>query len=359
LTAILGWVNLLRTGELDTATSARAVETIERNARRQADIIADLIDASRILAGRLRLSRGRVDLARVVEAALVPARAAAEGKDRRLHAAVDPAAAPVWGDPDRLHQIVAILLSNAVKFTGAGGRIEVRLERVEGCAEVRVRDEGPGIPAEVLPHLFDGLPLGPPGGEGAGAHGQLGLGLPIARHLAELHGGTLAVASEGAGRGATFTLRLPLRVAGETEAPADEPAPASAANPELEGLRVLLVADQVQGRDEMAGNLGGRGALVATAGSPEEAMRELASFEPNVIVVDLEMRGQEGYRVIEQVRALDAEEGGRTPAVALTAYGRAQDRLRTLRAGFQFHVSKPVPPLELATVVASLGSRSR
>ena len=358
LTAILGWVNLLRTGELDAATSARAVETIERNARRQAEIIADLIDAARILSGRLRLVRGRVDLVRVVEAALGPARAAAEAKDLRWHAALDPAAAPVWGDPDRLQQVVTILLSNAVKFTPAGGRIEVRLERVDGGAEVRVRDEGAGIPAPALPRLFDCLPQVQPHGESGGSRGQLGLRLPIAWHLAELHGGTLTAASEGAGRGATFTLRLPLRLAGDTEAPADEPASVPLTGPRLEGVRVLLVSDPVPSGDEMAGSLGGCGAVTATAESAEEAMRELAGFAPDVIVVDLEMSGEQGYRFIEQVRDLAVEQGGRTPAVALTAYGRAQDRLRTLRAGFQIHVSKPVRPLELATVVASLGSRS-
>jgi CheY-like chemotaxis protein/nitrogen-specific signal transduction histidine kinase len=361
LTAILGWVTLLRAGELDGATAARAIEVIERNARRQAELIADLIDATRILGRRLGLNRGRVDFCRLVDTAIVTARAAAEARDVRLHAALDPAAAAVWADPDRLGQVVASLLANAVKFSRPGGRIDVRLARVGGDAELQVRDEGVGIALAALPHLFDRLPREPGAApsDRDGARSQLGLSLAIARHLAELHGGVLAAASDGQGRGATFTLRLPLRGSSD-EAAVDEPASEDPAGPDrvnLEGLRVLIVGDDGEARTGVARELSGRGAAVATASSSEEAMREVAGFSPDAMVVDLEMRGEAGYDFIGRVRALGPVEGGRTPAVALSSHSRPEDRLRTLRAGFQIHVAKPAPPRELATVVARLGAR--
>jgi CheY-like chemotaxis protein/nitrogen-specific signal transduction histidine kinase len=359
LTAILGWVTLLRAGDLDAATSGRAIDVIERNARRQADLIVDLIDASRILGGRLRLNRARVDLLRVVDAAVAGTRAAAEAKEVRLHAALDSAAATVWGDPDRLQQVVAILLANAVKFSQNGGRIDVCLERVASGAELRVRDEGAGIPAAVLPHLFDRLPQGMQAGptETDRSRGHLGLALSIACHLAALHGGALSAMSEGAGRGATFTLRLPLRGDEGADRTADERALGRPGGPSLQGLRILIVGDDGQVREGLVRELAEHGAAVSTAGSSEEAIRELSAFAPDAIVVDLEMRGEAGYDFIGRARALGAVEGGRTPAVALASHGRPEDRLRTLRAGFQIHVAKPALPLELARVVARLGKR--
>jgi CheY-like chemotaxis protein/nitrogen-specific signal transduction histidine kinase len=356
LTAILGWVTLLRAGELDAATAAHAIAVIERNARRQAELIADLMDATLILGRRLVLNRGRVDLCRLVDAAIVTARGATEAKEVRLHAALDPAAAAVWGDSDRLGQIVASLLANAVKFSQPGGRIDVRLARLGGDAELQVRDEGIGIAAAALPHLFDRLPHGPHRApmERDGARTRLGLSLAIARHLAELHGGVLSAASDGPGRGATFTLRLPLRGSSD-ETAGDEPAGPDRVT--LEGLRVLIVGDDGEARDAVARELIGRGAAVSTASSSDQAMQEVAGFAPDAMVVDLEMRGEAGYDFIGRVRVLGPVEGGRTPAVALSSHSRPEDRLRTLRAGFQIHVAKPAPPRELATVVARLGAR--
>lgn len=355
LTAILGWVTLLRAGQLDSATAARAIEVIERNARRQAELLANLIDATQILGRRLSVSRGRVDLCRLVDGAIANARGAAGAKEVRLHAALDPAAAAVWGDADRLGQVVGSLLANAVKFSQPRGRIDVRLARVEGDAELQVRDEGAGIAAAALSHVFDRLPRRPPEVpmERDGSRAQLGLSLAIARHLSELHGGILSAASDGPGRGATFTLRVPLR--GSDESAGDEPAGSDRVN--LEGLRILIVADEGEARDMVAREMRGRGATVSTASSSEEAMREVAGFAPDAMVVDLEMRGEAGYDFIGRVRALGPVEGGRTPAVALSSHCRPEDRLRTLRAGFQIHVAKPAPPRELATVLARLGAR--
>lgn len=356
LTAILGWVTLLRAGDLDSPTAARAMDVIERNARRQAELIGDLIDATRILGRRLRLNRGRVDLRRVVDMTLAGARGAAEAREIRLHAALDPAAAIVWGDPDRLAQIVTSLLANAVKFSQPGGRVDVSLQRVGPSAELRVRDEGVGIPAVALPHLFGRLGPGSQDGstEADRGRGQLGLGLSIASNLAEMHGGTLSAASEGPGRGATFTLGLPLRSAAD-EAEDEAPEPADLAR--LQGRRILIVSDEGDAREGIVRELRERGAAVSAAASSEQAMREVADFSPDVMVVDIEMRGEVGYDFIGRVRALGPANGGRTPAVALSSSGRADDRVRTLRAGFQIHVTKPVPPLELAAVLARLGAR--
>jgi CheY-like chemotaxis protein len=234
----------------------------------------------------------------------------------------------------------------------------VRLERVAAGVELRVQDDGAGIPADALPHLFDRLPLvasGQAKGDRSG-RGQLGLGLSIARHVADLHGGTLTGASEGPGRGATFTLRLPLRGAAE-DGRMEERAPAPAPDSRLAGRRVLVVADPA-GRDAMARTLSERGADVAVAGSSDEALREVVAFRPDAIIVDLEIGGEDGCELIRRVRALVAEDGGQTPALALTFHGGADDRLRTLRAGFQIHVAKPVNPLELVTAVAGLVARA-
>jgi PAS domain S-box-containing protein len=360
LNAIMGWAHLLRTGTLDEATAARAMETIDRNAKAQNQLINDILDVSRIITGKLHLAMQPLELAPVVEAALETLRPAAEAKKIRLEASLEPAAGTLSGDPDRLQQVVWNLLSNAIKFTPKGGRVQVRLRRVDAQAVIVVADSGPGISPEFLPHVFERFRQGD--ASTTRSHVGLGLGLAIVRHLVELHGGTVEASSPGEGQGSTFSVRLPLinaRRPEERTAPDAKEAAATgvAAAPQLGGLRVLIVDDDVEGREAMAAVLQNRGAKVIAASTSEEALEAMGREHPDVLLSDIEMPGEDGHSLIRKVRALPPDRGGDIPAAALTAYARGEDREKALLAGFQVHVSKPVQPDELTAIISELAGR--
>ena len=356
LNAVLGWTYLMRTSQMSADEMTRALETVERNARAQNQLIDDLLDVSSIISGKLRLDVRSVSPVTVVEAALETVHLSAEAKNVELVVALDPAAGPVKGDPDRLQQVVWNLLSNAIKFTPKDGRVCVDLERGDSHIEIRVRDTGVGIKPEFLPFVFDRFRQQE--ATSRRPYGGLGLGLAIARHLVELHGGTVKADSPGPDHGATFTITLPL--APSADAPPERAARAVApVLPSLAGVRALVVDDELSARQVATAILRRGGAEVLTAASVEEAMQMLGTLRPDVLVSDIEMPGEDGYSLIERVRRLDAAAGGEIPAVALTAYSRVQDRLRALSAGYQIHVPKPVEPVELLTVVASLTGRIR
>jgi PAS domain S-box-containing protein len=369
LTAMLGWSRMLRSGQLDEAGRARAVQVIERNAEAQSKLIEDLLDVSRIITGKLRMEVQPVVLAPVVETAVNGLRPAAEAKRLRLDSSLDPAAGPVMGDPARLQQVVTNLLSNAIKFTPEGGRVEVRLERSGERARLVVSDTGVGIRPEALPHVFERFHQAD--SSNTRAHGGLGLGLAIVRHLVESQGGSVSAESEGEGLGAVFTVDLPLAAAPGAQPPRGRPELFSGqarstinegetfgAPGALEGVRVLLVEDERDTRELLKTILEGYGAAVTEATSAVEALAALEHSRPDVLVSDIGMPGENGYELIKRVRALPAERGGRVPAVALTAYAGAKDRRRALLAGFHTHLAKPVERDELLAVLASLSARN-
>jgi len=365
LTAVLGWTRLLSSGQLDEATGRRALETIERNAQSQVQLIDDILDVSRIIRGKLRLNVRPTDLAPVIEAAVDSVRPAAEAKGIRLQVVLDPHGGLVSGDPDRLQQVVWNLLSNAIKFTPKEGRVQVLLVRINSHLEITVSDTGPGIKAEFLPYVFDRFRQADP--STTRMHGGLGLGLAIVRHLVELHGGTVSVESKGAG--AMFRIMLPLLAVHQPEAVSND-ATGDAENltaadrlavdclPEIEGLRILIVEDEPDSRELLIAVLTQCRAEVQAVSNVSDALSKLETWRPDVLVSDIEMPDEDGYELIRQVRALPIERGGNIPAAALTAYARVEDRMRALLAGFQLHIPKPVKPSELITVIASLAGRA-
>ncbi|WP_225410222.1 PAS domain S-box protein [Stigmatella hybrida] len=359
LTAMLGWVQMLRMGTLPAAKHARALETVERNARAQGQLIEDLLDVSRIMSGKLKLEVMPVEVSVVVEQALESVQPAAAAKGIRIQAALD-STGHVMGDAQRLQQVVWNLLSNAVKFTAKGGRIQVLVERRDSSVDITVADTGRGIPEKFLPHVFDRFRQAD--GSTTRSAGGLGLGLSIVRHLVELHGGTVQALSEGEGKGATFIVTLPMSVALRREvviprSMAPDLPRGLQCPPELAHLRVLLVDDEEDTRELLRTLLEGCQVTIFTAASAEEGLATLVSKRPDLLISDIGMPGVDGYGFIARVRALSAEEGGRTPAVALTAYARMEDRARVLLAGFHSHVPKPVEPVELLAVLASLSGR--
>lgn len=361
LNAILGWAQLLADcRRSDAAEMRRGLETIARNARAQTQIIEDLLDMSRIVSGKLRLQIQSVDLRSVVEAAVATVRPSAEAKGIRLTELLDSTIGPVLCDAHRIQQVVWNLMANAVKFTPKGGKIQVILERSGSYAEISVSDTGEGIEPEFLPYVFDRFRQGD--GSLTRKHGGLGLGLSIAKQIADMHGGSIQAQSGGVGQGATFTFRLPLPIMQVADSSAHqlvtgetirECLPSS-----LSGITVLVVDDDVDALELVKRVLEEYQARVIVAGSPTEAMVRLGEHIADVLISDISMPDVEGYELIRRVRALPKASGGDIPAAALTAYSRPDDRTRSLLAGYQAHVRKPVEPIELVAVVAALAGRT-
>jgi PAS domain S-box-containing protein len=360
LNAILGWSQLLRTGRLEQADFEQGIETVERNAKIQAQLIEDLLDMSRIISGKLRLDVQSVELAPVIDAAIETVRPAADAKGIQLHRVIDRNVSAVMGDPGRLQQIVWNLLSNAIKFTPNGGRVQILLERAENYVHISVMDTGDGISQEFLPYVFERFRQA--NQATTRKHMGLGLGLAIVRHLTELHGGTVQATSNGEGLGSTFTVTLSAAPTTADDPRAHAPAnraglsiagPMPAQNA-LGGLRVLVVDDEPDARELVRRLLHDYGADVATAGSVSEAMQAMSSRKIDVLLSDIGMPELDGYDLIRRLRALPADAGRDIPAVALTAFARYEDRERALQAGFQMHVPKPVEPIALVTAVAQL-----
>ena len=356
------WAGVLRNGPRDAQTLARAVDTIDRSAILQARLIEDLLDVSRIVAGRFRLAIERVDLSAIIGPTIETVRAAAENRAITLTTALDSATGPVLGDSTRLQQVLWNLLANAVRFTPTGGRVTVVLRRVGPEAEVTVTDTGRGMGPGLLPHVFDRFRQGESGT--MRSHGGLGLGLSIARQIVELHGGTIRAESPGEGRGAIFTVRLPLAA---VEAVRPDPAPprARAGRPDrpatrrLENVDVLVVDDDAETCEVLKVALGFEGARVTTAPSVADAVAAIEQRWPDVLVSDIGMPGEDGFDLIRRVRHLEAAHGRHIPAIALTAYAAAEDRRRTLRAGYDSHVAKPVEASAFAPLIASLLPQER
>ena len=368
LNSILGWAKLLRTRSFDRDTTTRALETIERNAKSQSQLIEDILDVSRMITGKHRLNTRPVELVTVIEAALNAVLPAADAKGIDLQSQLAAVGDLILGDSDRLQQIIWNLLSNAIKFTPAGGRVEIRLVSTGSHVEIQVSDTGKGISADFLPYVFDRFRQA----DGTTTRSQtgLGLGLALVRHLVELHGGSVLASSPGEGHGATFTVQLPLlsvkERSGDRSSPGasgtaegqSETFPESQSHPLTElllaGLQVLVVDDEPDTREFIAIALQQYGAVVKAVASAPEAMGVLEGWQPDVLVSDIGMPQEDGYELIRKVRASEAGRGTQIPAVALTAYARNEDRTRAIAEGFQMHMSKPVQLGELAELVANL-----
>jgi CheY-like chemotaxis protein len=334
----------------------RAIGIIRNNAAAQSQLIEDILDVSRIIGGKLRLNVGQVRLQDVIEAALDSVTPAAQAKAIAIERELEPID-PISGDEDRLQQVVWNLLSNAVKFTPRDGRVTVRLARRAGDVVLSVADSGIGISADFLPYVFDRFSQAD--GSATRRHGGLGLGMAIVRHLVELHGGTVQADSRGENQGATFTLTLPMQLdappPGDVAAGGDPLAAEQRRNPpRLDGVSVLIVDDDPDSRNFLRELLTEHGGAIVTAGSADEALQAFARLRPDVLVSDIAMPGADGYDLIRRVRALSDQEGGRTPAVAVTAYVRIEDQRAALAAGYDRHIRKPVDVRELVSAVAQL-----
>lgn len=364
LNAIVGWSHVLRLRHRDATELVEGLDVIERNARVQTRLIEDLLEMSRIISGKLRLDVQRVDLQEVVRAAVAAVRPTATARQIRLQVVLDPRAGPVWGDPSRLQQCFWNLLTNAIKFTPKGGRVQVKLGLVNSHVEFAVTDDGEGIDAEFLPHLFERFRQAD--ASTTRRHGGLGIGLSIVKSLVEMHGGAVRATSPGPGQGATFTIDLPImaldppdRTAGREHPRQRDPGtPHSIEHPSLAGITVLALDDEPDARILVRRVLEDCGARVVVAGSAAEGLELLRSERPDVVISDIGMPDADGYEFIRSVRRLPPENGGRVPAAALSAFARPEDRTRALRAGYQMHLAKPVEPTELTAVVASLAARS-
>jgi len=355
LNAIFGWARMLQSAAMDEVTSRRAIDAILRNATAQVQLVEDLLDVSRIITGKMRLDVQSLDLKSVIESALDAVQPAASAKGLKIETVLDPNAGPVVGAADRLRQVVWNLLMNAIKFTPRDGRVRVHLRKIKSHVEIVVSDNGEGIQPEILPFIFDRFRQGD--STTTRPHGGLGLGLALVRHLVDLHGGRVRAASEGPGRGATFVVELPIAILSSEAGATPEASAATGALP-LQSVRVLLVDDDADGLDLTTVMLTNSGAQVKTAVSVAAALDVLESWPADVLVSDIEMPREDGYELLRRIRA--KERGGRTrlPALALTAYGRPEDRRRTLAAGFNLHLAKPIDPSELVLAVANLVGRT-
>jgi signal transduction histidine kinase/ActR/RegA family two-component response regulator len=364
LNAIIGWSHLLRSGRLDEETAVRAMDTIDRNAKVQAQLIEDILDVSRVITGKLHLHTEQVDIASVINAAIDSVQLAIDSKDLHLEVTLDPSARHTVGDPGRLQQVVWNLLSNAIKFTPSSGRIEVKVKRADGQLRLRVSDTGCGIDLEFLPFIFDRFRQAD--GTTTRNHGGLGLGLAIVRHLVELHGGSIKAESAGVGKGSTFIIMLPLAPQTTTRRKkasgglrAEEISNGRfSSQPSLDDVKVLLVDDDPDTLEVVRVMLDGTKAIIETAASVSEALEIMVWFRPQVLVSDLAMPGEDGYSLISKLRALEAKSGSRIAAIALTSYVRVEDRAQALAAGFNMFVPKPVQPEELISAIANLAEHS-
>jgi signal transduction histidine kinase/CheY-like chemotaxis protein len=358
LTAIYGWVRMLASDAVRPDQRKRALDAVERNARAQTRLIDDLLDVSRVITGKLKIDARPVNLNDVVDAAVETLRPALDAKAIRLEQRVDAAIGPITADADRLQQVVWNLLSNAIKFTPENGTVSLEVRRRESAIEIAVTDSGLGIAAEFLPYVFDRFRQAESGTRRR--YGGLGLGLAIVRHIAELHGGTVAAESRGEGHGSTFRVMLPLRVA--RPAPAADRVPPSAATHEvpaarLDGTRVLVVDDEADARDLFTSILEAAGARVSAAGSAADAIASLVENRADVMLSDIEMPGEDGYELLRQLRA-DARIDAAPVAVAVTAHARAEDRRRALDAGFAAHLAKPIEPDDLVAAIAAAAGQA-
>src|ERR1700730_7257664 len=361
LNAVLGWSTALRAGHFLTEELEQGLETIERNARVQAQIIEDLLDMSRIISGKVRLDVQRVDLPAVLAEAIETVRVSASAKGVRLQTIIDPVNAPVTGDPNRLQQVFWNLVSNAIKFTPKGGRVQVLLERVDSHVEVSIIDTGEGISPEFLPYIFDRFQQADP--STTRRHSGLGLGLAIVKELVELHGGSVRVKSGGTGKGATFIVSLPLTVLHPLEEPWERVHPQSKPRDlpsipaiSLNNVSVLVIDDELDARNLLKLLLESPGAVVYLAQSAEQGMEHLLTKSVDVLICDIGMPDVDGYSLMRRIRALDDSQKSEVAAVALTAYARLEDRTEAMSAGFQNHLPKPVEPAELLAVVHSLAN---
>ena len=363
LSAILGWTRMLRMGQVSPENSAKALDTIERNARAQAQLVDDLLDVSRIITGKLRMDVRPSDPNSFIDAAVEAVKPAAEAKGVRMHKVVDTGAISIPGDPVRLQQVVWNLLSNAIKFTPRGGRVQICSQRVNSHLEIVVSDTGQGISPDFLPHVFDRFRQADQ--KTSRQHGGMGLGLAIVRHLVEMHGGTVRANSDGEGKGATFTVILPITPVYQVDSSgsrvhpgARDLLPANDITDRLDGLRILVVDDEPDTRELLKQGLEYCGAKVRVAGSAAEALDEIKMALPDILISDIGMPGSDGYDLIREVRRLPVGRGGKVAAIALTAYTRVEDRLLALRNGYDMHVPKPVELAELVAVAASVARRS-
>jgi PAS domain S-box-containing protein len=364
LNSILGWAVLLRSPAAEKFDSNHALEVIERNARAQTQLIDDLLDVSRIITGKLRLDLRPIELVQIVRSSVETVRPASEAKNVSIETNFGPGAVPVSGDPARLQQVLWNLLTNAVRFTPPGGRITVEVDLLGGHVQTIIKDTGIGIPAEFLPYVFDRFRQAD--GSLTRQQGGLGLGLAIVRHMVELHGGTVEAHSEGTGLGATFRVILPVLDKTLTQKTKREEPPfgtVSARNrskqgPRLNGLRILVVDDEADALEMVATALRSSGGEVVTADSSQAALEALSQAKYDVLISDLQMPGEHGYELLRKIRALEEHEGDRILAIALSAHGRAEDRKRSLETGFRAHITKPVEPSELVSLVASLVART-